>query len=232
MASKKTPAAAAPAPAPAPAPVAAINLALLVAVGEATFADSYLHVSDADAAPLLAAGLIIQHPTIANETGRAAKTTDAGNAYLSAHAAEVQTLKAAAAPVAAPAPAPATQTATPAATPKAKMELKIVDDFELPAARRTGPTRGESYPFGQLGVGQAFFIPATAEKPNPERSYASTVTSAKSRYATVGTETRTNRKGRTVPVETLTRDFAIRRLEDGAAFGHPGVAGAVIKRTA
>jgi len=223
MATKKT--------APAAAPAPAINLALLVAIAEATMADSYMHVSAGDVAPLLQAGYVIQNPSIADAAGSlATKTTEQGNAYLTAHVAEVQALKGAAA---APAAATATQTATTAATPKAKMDIKIVDNFELPAARRTGPSRSESYPFGQLAVGQAFFIPATAEKPNPERSYASTVTSAKARYANaVEGQTRTNRKGRVVPVVTLTRDFAIRRLEDGAAFGYPGVAGAVIKRTA
>ena len=223
--SKKNSTAQAPA-----APAAVINLALLVAIAEATFANSYLHVSAEDVKPLVDQALVIQNPGIADASGAlATKTTDAGNAYLTAHSAEVAALKASAAPAA----APATQPATPAATAKAKMDIKIVDNFELPAARRTGPTRGESYPFGQLAVGQAFFIPATAEKPNPERSYASTVTSAKDRYATVVEgQMRTNRKGRSVPVVTLTRDFAIRRLDDGAAFGQPGVAGAVIKRTA
>lgn len=200
----------------------AINLALLVAIGNASFANTLIHVQAAEAAPLVAAELAEQNPNMADAAGAlATRVTAKGTAYLTEHAAEVQALNAGAA------------SGTPAAAAaEEKSAFVVVDNFELPEARRSGPSRGETYPFSKLAVGQAFFIPATTEKPNPERSYASTVTSAKNRYAKeVAGQTRVNRKGATVPQVTYERDFAIRRLDDGAAFGHKGVAGAVVKRT-
>lgn len=193
--------------------VATVNLALLASVLAATAAGSFVYVSDADAAPMLALTLIAQNPGMTDATGgKATKTTDAAAAYLAAN------------PV-------TTVSSTTAAAPVAKPTFAIVSNFEMPASGRTGPKRGETYPFGQLEVGQAFFIPATAEKPQPERSYASSVTSARARYSKeVPGETRKNRKGRDVAVVTQERDFQIRAVADGVAFGQPGVKGAAIKR--
>lgn len=203
----------------------AINLALLVAIGNASFANTLIHVQAAEAAPLVAAELAEQNPNMPDAAGAlATRVTAKGTAYLTEHAAEVQALNASGSTANGAAPA--------AAAAEEKSAFVVVDNFELPEARRSGPSRGETYPFSKLAVGQAFFIPATTEKPNPERSYASTVTSAKNRYAKeVAGQTRVNRKGATVPQVTYERDFAIRRLDDGAAFGHKGVAGAVVKRT-
>lgn len=205
----------------------ALNLALLAAVSMASATPpGYKHVSAVDAAPLVSAGFVEVNPdmTFADAQGnQATRITDAGNAHLNANAEAVQAAIAAA--------APASEAAAPA-----KSAVTIVKGFQLPEAKRGGGLvkRSESYPFGSMDVGDAFFIAATAEKPNPERSFASTVTSATNRYATPDTTKpmRTNRKGRQVHELVYSRKFAIRRIEDGAQFGQPGVAGAVVGRIA
>lgn len=119
---------------------------------------------------------------------------------------------------------------SPAATP-AKTGFAIAS-VALPAAKRGG-RQGETYPFDQLEIGQSFFVPATAERENPAKSLASTVTSANERYSeVVDGEFRVNRKGREVPVTRQLRTFSIRSVEDGAPWGHPGVKGAAIGRVA
>lgn len=103
----------------------------------------------------------------------------------------------------------------------------------MPTAKRGGRT-AETYPFDQLEKGQSFFVPATAERENPAKSLASTVTSANERYSEViEGEFRKNRKGNTVPATSQIREFAIRSIQDGAPWGDEfaGVAGAAVFRT-
>lgn len=210
MASKgKKPAAAAPA-----APATSVNLAILGAIVAATAAGSYLHVSDAEAAPMLTAGLVEVNGDIANEQGKATRATAKGIEHM-------QTNQGA-----------ATAAATPAATAE-KPKFAIVSNVPVPESVRKGVTRTEQYPFSQLEAGQSFFIAATTEKPNPERSYASTVASARNRYATNHpTETRINKRTKaTVPAKVFGRDFAIRAMADGAPYGQAGVKGAAVFRT-
>lgn len=215
-------------PAAAPAAAPSVNLQLLAALATATrqSADSFLYVSDADLAPLQAAGYIVTNPSVRNENGVATRLTDAGLSAADAAAAQ-----SAAAPAAGFGAAPAA--AAPAA-PATAGGFALVAGVAVPEVKRGGGIgpRTETYPFGQMEVGQAFFIPATAEKPNPERSYASSVASATQRYshADPSGATRTNRKGAVVPVMIVDREFVIRRVEDGAAFGHAGVAGAGVWR--
>jgi len=42
------------------------------------------------------------------------------------------------------------------------------------------------YPFAQMKIGQSFFIPATAERPNPAKALASTASSASKRFKDSG----------------------------------------------
>lgn len=114
-----------------------------------------------------------------------------------------------------------------------KVSEFLIEDVALPAAKRggNGKVGNTKYPFDALEVGQSFFIPATAERPNPVKALASTVTSANARYAVevkdeAGVvQTRTNRKGREVPVVEYQRLFGIRKdTKDG-------VEGARIGRT-
>lgn len=210
--------------APTTAPAGALNLSLLLSIANAAFAGTYQNVNPAepDVAALIAAQYIEVNPNALNADGHPqSRATQAGQDYLTAHKEEIAKMQTANTPAAAPAAAPG---------------IALVSNFELPEAapRRGGVARTETYPFGTMEVKQAFFIAATAEKPNPERSFASTVTSARERYAVpaVPAATRKNRKGVDVPVMTYPRDFKIRRITDGAAFGKPGVAGAVVVRVA
>jgi len=65
-------------------------------------------------------------------------------------------------------------------------DYEIVTLTELPPILRGGH-KAESYPFDKLTVfpapGHAFLVPATAAKPNPAKTLASTVASATKRYA-------------------------------------------------
>ena len=124
----------------------------------------------------------------------------------------------AAAPAEAAAPAPAQA----AATPVAAGSFAIVDAVPMPAARRFG--KASVYPFDALAVGQAFFVPATEDRPKPSKSMASTVNSATARYAVE--EPAGSGKFKE------TRKFNLRHVPDGAAFGYPGVSGAGVWRTA
>jgi hypothetical protein len=120
------------------------------------------------------------------------------------------------------------QTQAPAGT--ATFTKFAIAQVALPTAKRGGRT-GSTYPFDQLEVGQSFFVPATEARPDPAKSLASTVTSANERYSEViPGQTRVNRKGNTVPATKQIRLFAIRSVDDGKAWGHPGVKGAAVGR--
>lgn len=220
--------------APTPSATALLLLAALVTVS----ADpaGYMFVSAADAAELVTAGLAVQNPSMPNPTDPtqiATRATEAG-AVVSAQA---QAAALASAPASAAAPGTPAGFFPPAAAPApaatAKPVFKIVSAIPVPAARRAGARSG-GYPFDALEVGQAFFIPATKERPNPAKSYASTVATAVERYAVATGKTRVTRKGNTVQETQKTRDFVIRGVPDGAAFGdeYKGVAGAGVWRMA
>lgn len=185
-------------------------LALIVAAttGEAGFA--YATVKDAK--QLVAEGLVEQNETITDEAGAlATRATEKGIAHMS----EIETNGA----------------TNEAATPAPAVSFGIVADIPMPGAARGG-RNSETYPFDKLEAGQSFFIPASESKPNPAKSLASTVTSANERYSEViEGEFRTNRKGNQVPATRQIREFAVRTVEDGAPWGHPGVKGAGVWRT-
>ncbi len=200
----------------APGP-AAVDTSVLKNIGDATAAGTFYYMTEAAAKGLLDAGLIEQNPAMVDPTDAKAQATrllQKGIDFMATQTNTTATAPAADAPAA------------------AKPAFRIFSGIELPASARRGVQRSESYPFSQLEVKQGFFIPATAQKPNPQTTYASTVSSARNRFAEKTSETRVNRKGKTVPVMKLMRDFQIRRVEDGTEYGHPGVAGAVIVRTA
>jgi len=113
-----------------------------------------------------------------------------------------------------------------------KVGYAIVSDVEMPKSTRgAGAGRQASYPFDSMDKGQSFFVPATAAKPHPAKSLASTVTSANARYSEVIEGTRKNRKGVEVPNTRQTREFAVRAIEDGEKWGYPGTKGAAVWRT-
>lgn len=232
-----------PAAAPAAAPVAAINRALLAMIAAASAVEpNFTHVPFADAASL--GGMVEVNNDVKDANGNpAVRVTDSGLEYLAANPAP--------SPFGTPpAAAPAAPAATPAAAPApvAAKQTFSVAAFALPErAKRVGGfggARPEVYPFSTLELGQAFFIAATAKVPNPEKKYASTVTSAVSRFSTDDTTKPqfANRKGRMVYPQIKNRVFEIRKVtaEQAAAGAAAGTwpaswgapsAGAVIGRT-
>lgn len=197
---------------------APLDMALLASISAATqVAPFYMNAPISALEPLRVAGLVEVNPdtSLFVDGNPAARISPAGTEKLAA---------AGSAPAAAP-----------AAAPVAKTNFAVVKGFTMPEAKRVGGTGGarpEVYPFSSLEIGDAFFIPATAEKPNPEKTFASTVASATQRYAVADTTKpmKANRKGNMAHPKNLTRKFAIRRVEDGAQFGFPGVAGAAVGR--
>lgn len=198
---------------------------LLERIVKATAEHGFLHVDEKEAAPLVAAGLIEVNPSMKDEVDNVA-----ARAIMAQQSNDNQAGANEAAPNTNTEGTQAMTAQSPAATP-AKTGFTIAS-VALPAAKRGG-RQGETYPFDQLEIGQSFFVPATADRDNPAKSLASTVTSANERYSeVVAGEFRVNRKGREVPVTKQLRTFSIRSVEDGAPWGHPGVKGAAIGRVA
>lgn len=210
--------------APRKTALAGLNLALLASIADATRSNApgYLFVSDADAKPLLDKGYIVQNTDASglNEKGeRMTKATDEGLAFSDANKPGATPPASVAAEVNV-----AAETSTPA--------FKIFKGVELPPVKRGGGNVGNSiYPFDTMEVKDAFFVAATAKRPEPAKSLASTVSGATRRFA-VQEGTKTNKKGATVPNMKPTKKFKIQAVEDGAPFEQPGVAGAVITRVA
>lgn len=190
---------------------AEMNTALLAQIVTATAsAAGFMYVSDADSAPFVAQGLVEVNPNLADTNGnKAVRATQKAKDM----ATDPQTATA-------PATAPAT----------AAKSFAIVSGVPMPDMKRAGVQRTAVYPFDELKVGDAYFMSGEGVD-KPERKFASTVASARKRYAVPDPTgaTRVNRKGRSVPVETFERDFAI-RATTGDAFGQPGVAGAAVWR--
>ena len=190
-----------------------IGLAEIVAAGA-----NGLFTSAAVHGPLVEAGLVEINPAMVNEAGEiATRATQAGIESLANRAtveynatSETQT-----------------ETAVTGTTQKAKTMFKIEDAIPVPtiSGRRCGDN---VYPFGQLEVGQSFFVANDESKPNAAKSLASTVSSATARYAVPAEDgsTKTNKKGEVVPVMVETRKFVVRSVEEN------GVKGARVWRTA
>lgn len=167
----------------------ALDLAAIIA---ATAAGSFVYTSVEAHAKALESGLVEVNPSMTNEAGElATRATQAGIDSMNA---------------------PQNESAAPA-----RKSAFTIDDG-IPLAPVTGRGRGgETYPFEKLAVGQSFFVPNTAEKPNVAKSLASTVSSATRRFATeIPGQTRVDRKGNTVPALQITRKFVLRAAEGGA----------------
>ncbi len=195
------------------ATVAVIGLAEIVAAGaNGMFAPESVY------APLVEAGLVEINPGMTDENGEiATRATQAGIESLDS-----------AATVAYNATSEATSaTAVTGKTEKAKTMFKIEDAIPVPTISGRG-RGGNVYPFDQLEVGQSFFVANSESKPNAAKSLASTVSGATARYAVASEDgaTKTNKKGKVVPVMVETRKFVVRSVEEN------GVKGARVWRTA
>lgn len=176
---------------------ASINL--LLAVAAAMLAEPGYHFATAkEADELLKGNLAEQNPDIADGDKLATRLTEAGQAEAAKY--EVEGNGDA-----------GDETAGSAATSSGGFDID--DGVPIPSAR--GGRGGSVYPFDDLGVGQSFFVPATAERPNPAKSLASTVSSATARFAEeIPGETVTNRKGNVVPKTRETRKFVVRSVDE------------------
>ena len=173
---------------------------------------SFLYTSAAVHTPLAEAGLVEVNPTMANDAGElATRATQKGIDSVLKNG-ENQTSE--------------TQGES-AKTEKVKTMFQLEDNVALPSISGRGRT-GTTYPFEAMAVGQSFFVANREDKPNAAKSLASTVSSATARYAVPSADgaTKTNKKGKTVPVMVETRKFVVRSVEEN------GVKGARIWRTA
>lgn len=100
--------------------------------------------------------------------------------------------------------------------PSPMPEVSFADAVPIPAIARGGVGR-PGYGFDRMAVGSSFFIAQTPDNPNPAKRIASTVSSANERF--------NSENGYNPP-----RRFTVRRVDDGAPWGHPGVAGAGVWR--
>jgi hypothetical protein len=172
------------------------DLSLLKFIHAGTMGESkFAFVNPADAAALVAAGSIEVNTAVSDGFGKiAARTTDKGNTEVMARA-----------PVIPAASAPDAATAV-----ASKYEIDT-DVVMVPAKRGR---QSSTYPFDDLPVGGSFHIPATAEKPNPAKGMASTVSSANARFAIdVPGQFKANRKGVQVAVTTPERKFEVRAVD-------------------
>lgn len=173
----------------------ALDIAAIIA---ATNSGSFVYTSPEAHASALADGLVEVNPTMHNEAGELA-TRATAKAIESMNAPQISE----------------TSPTNPAPT-ATKSSFAIEDNVPLSAVVGRG-RGGETYPFDLLQLNQSFFVPNTAEKPNVAKSLASTVSSATRRYAEeIPGETRTDRKGKTVPALKENRKFVVRAVEGGA----------------
>jgi hypothetical protein len=171
----------------------ALLATIVVAMGNA---DTPYHFASVDELKeLTKAGFVETNPDIKDATGKlAARATEAG---LAANTAAI-------AKSAAPhTPAP---------------ELIVGTGFEAPAHLMR--KKAETYKFDDLAVGGFIFVAATADKPTPAKSLASTVSAATKRYATpIPGQMRKDRNGKDVQATTNTRLFGVVPVTAGVAYG-------------
>ena len=135
----------------------------------------------------------------------------------------------------------------------------MVSGFQIPTKRRRA-AKATVYPFDDLAVGNAFFVPATAERPEPAKSMQSTVASANARYTEpTGNKVMKKRRefahdesgkiaigedGKRIVANVFeeevdetrqVREFGVTAVEDGAEAGFgdqfSGISGAAIYRS-
>lgn len=178
-----------------------VEMLKAIAAASADPAKTLLYVPEALTGPLVAASLIELNAAMRTADGNiAAKITAAGSEYL----AKLLT--------------PAAPTMAPAAV-KPKPTFELEKGIPIPEIKRGGGHIETIYPFAEMEIGDSFFIPASAEKPEPVKSLASTVASANQRFAVKKVDAegkpvmRTTRKGNSVQVLEFTKVFVVRSAE-------------------
>lgn len=117
---------------------------------------------------------------------------------------------------------------------KAKSSIVIEKGVPVPSKGYAFVQRRQAFPFDELEVEDSFFIKSTESKPEPWKSYASTVSNATRSFAVPDSsgETIVNRKGQKVPKLVQTRKFVIRAVEETDAETGEVVVGARVWRVA
>ena len=117
---------------------------------------------------------------------------------------------------------------------KTKASVVIEKGVPLPSKGRAFVQRRQAFPFDELEVEDSFFIKATESKPEPWKSYASTVSNATRSFAVPDSsgEMVVNRKGQKVPKLVQTRKYVIRAVEETDAETGEVVVGARVWRVA
>lgn len=126
----------------------------------------FLMVSETDLAPLIKEQLVDTNAEIRDGDKVATRLNEKGSALNTENPAI---------------PAGTEPTVAPTVTASTS-SYAIVDGVTLPP-KRGGRNGGSSYPFEAMNIGQSFFVPSSAAKPNPAKSLASTITSANKRLA-------------------------------------------------
>jgi len=171
-----------------------IGLAAIVAAMAADPHFAWVPKAEADA--LVAEGVAEINPTLTDPSKKGRVATRATQKGIDQNTAAIAAGSTAGAPA--------------AAGEAPKPTFTIDDNVAIPAVSGRGRV-GSVYPFDALNVGQSFFVPKAA------KNLASTVSSANARYAeVVPNETRTNRKGESVPKTKQTRTFIVRSVEGGS----------------
>ena len=91
-----------------------------------------------------------------------------------------------------------------------------------PVKKKKAAPKTSNYPFDSLGVGEGFFVPATAEVTNPERTLSPTVSAFNTKYSTVtGKREVVSKKGvaRMVDEREYSRKFRVKRVKAGSVVG-------------
>lgn len=117
---------------------------------------------------------------------------------------------------------------------KTKASVVIEKGVPVPSKGRAYAQRRQAFPFDELEVEDSFFIKATESKPEPWKSYASTVSNSTRSFAVPDSsgEMVVNRKGQKVPKLVQTRKFVIRAVEETDAETGEVVIGARVWRVA
>lgn len=148
----------------------AFNMPLLVAIVNATNANSFVYTGKVDYDPLVALGYVEVNPTVINPADAAQFGTRATAAGIAA----VATASGGSGVANSLAGAPAT----------AGADIALDDGIAIPAIKRGAPGGGapSKWPFERMNVGQSFFVAVSADMTNPAKSLASTVASATEKY--------------------------------------------------
>lgn len=175
------------------------SIALLASVHLAMSSEpGYFLATEKEASELISAGLIEQNRAIAEGDKFATRLTPAGIEHMSKANVTNEPKNDSGAGL----PGPEnTGNEDSGNTGGSTAGFAIDDGISLPQAR--GGKGGSVYPFDALAVNQSFFVPETADMPNPAKTLASTVSSATARYA--------------VPVEGETVDVKVKVYQTNAA---------------